>query len=254
MFSSSGAHPSSRTSSHSFLDPSGLDFDLPPTQPPGASSHITTIPEAEEEDDTDYVHVPSDRTSYSEKHGAFQNPGQAVSIPEDPTWSYSSEASESHHHQYATAPPTLSQTFSTSSQQASPQQQPMRYQYPRTRSGQFSASGSSAALPLYASRTQRIRSGQSSSLDQGGKTFFRGPSLGSGSSGVGGSSDSDDDDEGHFVGGSGLRDRMSQRFSTLRSRRGRAWYRSRELQIVGGICVLSLIVRLWHIGYPTSVV
>lgn len=126
----------------------------------------------------------------------------------------------------------------------------MRYQYPRTRSGQFSASGSSTGLPLYASRTQRIRNGQVTPSDQGGKSILRGPSS------VGGydTSSSDTDDEGHFVGGSGLKDRMSKRFSTLRSRRRGAWYRSRELQIVAGICVLSLIVRLWRLGYPTSVV
>lgn len=248
MFSSSGAHPSSRSSSHSFLDPSGLDFDLPPAQPSGAANHITTIPEAEEEDDTDYVHVHANRTSshsYSEKHTFIQSHGQhAVAISEDSTWSHSSGASDS----YPPTSPPRSLASSPPPQQSSPQQQhpPMRYQYPRTRSGQFTTGGASTGLPLYASRTQRMRSGQSSSLDQGGQTIFRGPSLSS-------SSSDSENDEGHFVGGSGLKDRMSKRFSTLRTRRG-AWYRSRESYIVGGICVLSLIVRLWHIGYPTSVV
>ncbi|KAG0204711.1 hypothetical protein BGX28_003416 [Mortierella sp. GBA30] len=110
-----------------------------------------------------------------------------------------------------------------------------------------------------------MRNGHSSSLDQSGKPIFRGPQtrLGSGG-GIGGlssSSSGSDDDEDYFVGGRGGGGTggngiggMGKRFSTFRSRRGRPWYQSRELRIVGVICLLSLIVRLWHIGYPTSVV
>ncbi|ORZ26890.1 Dolichyl-phosphate-mannose-protein mannosyltransferase-domain-containing protein [Lobosporangium transversale] len=47
---------------------------------------------------------------------------------------------------------------------------------------------------------------------------------------------------------------MNKRFATFRSRRSRVWYRSREFLIVMAICIVSLIVRLWRIGYPSSVV
>ncbi|KAF9953322.1 hypothetical protein BGZ72_005510, partial [Mortierella alpina] len=43
-------------------------------------------------------------------------------------------------------------------------------------------------------------------------------------------------------------------FVKFSSRRSLAWYQSLELQIVSAITVLALIVRLWAIGYPTSVV
>ncbi|ORZ14249.1 dolichyl-phosphate-mannose--protein mannosyltransferase [Lobosporangium transversale] len=43
-------------------------------------------------------------------------------------------------------------------------------------------------------------------------------------------------------------------FARFRSRRSLPWYQSRELQIVLAITALALIVRLWAIGYPTSVV
>ncbi|KAF9937993.1 hypothetical protein BGZ67_000632 [Mortierella alpina] len=43
-------------------------------------------------------------------------------------------------------------------------------------------------------------------------------------------------------------------FAKFSSRRSLAWYQSLELQIVGAITVLALVVRLWAIGYPTSVV
>ncbi|GJJ68654.1 dolichyl-phosphate-mannose-protein mannosyltransferase [Entomortierella parvispora] len=42
--------------------------------------------------------------------------------------------------------------------------------------------------------------------------------------------------------------------SKFRTRRSLPWYQSRELQIVGAITVLAAVVRLWAIGYPTSVV
>lgn len=43
-------------------------------------------------------------------------------------------------------------------------------------------------------------------------------------------------------------------FARFRSRRSLAWYQNRELLIVLAITVLALVVRLWAIGYPTSVV
>lgn len=46
----------------------------------------------------------------------------------------------------------------------------------------------------------------------------------------------------------------SSRFTKFKSRRSLPWYQSRELQIVGAITLLSFIVRLWAIDYPTSVV
>ncbi|KAI8594301.1 Dolichyl-phosphate-mannose-protein mannosyltransferase-domain-containing protein [Dissophora ornata] len=206
---------------------------------------------------------------YSENHGQFHtHPPAAV---HDHSTAYAHSSISLDHHQYSSSSSSYAVTEPSRSlasspspsspyyspQQPSPQQQQQqqqtRYQYPRTRSGQFSGTGSPAALPLYASRTQRMRNGQSSSLDQSGNPIFRGPQPRISSLGIGGlssSSSGSDDDEGHFVGGSG----MSKRFSTLRSRRGRSWYRKREIQIVAVICVVSLIVRLWHIGYPTSVV
>ncbi len=43
-------------------------------------------------------------------------------------------------------------------------------------------------------------------------------------------------------------------FAKFSSRRSLAWYHSLELQIVCAITVVALVVRLWAIGYPTSVV
>jgi len=47
---------------------------------------------------------------------------------------------------------------------------------------------------------------------------------------------------------------MDHNHSKFRSRQSLPWYQSRELQIVGAITVLAAVVRLWAIGYPTSVV
>ncbi|KAF9927583.1 hypothetical protein FBU30_003048 [Linnemannia zychae] len=49
-------------------------------------------------------------------------------------------------------------------------------------------------------------------------------------------------------------DEDNSQFTKFKSRRSLPWYRSRELQIVGGITMLAFIVRLWAIDYPTSVV
>ncbi|KAF9986427.1 hypothetical protein BGZ75_001816 [Mortierella antarctica] len=279
MFTTSSSSSSSssqpRATALSFLDP--LDLDLPP---PNSSNPITTIHEADEEDDPDYIHIHQNRRPistaassaaaypYSEKQGFSAPPIQRdhtsldhyehprhASIPFEP------------HHSYTVTPPSRSLASSPSlpsphysPQQLPPQPQPpTRYQYPRTRSSQFNTGGSAGGgLPLYASRTQRMRNGHSSSLDQSGKPIFRGPQtrLSSGGLSSSSSSGSDDDDE-YFVGGrggAGAGGGMGKRFSTFRGRRGRPWYQSRELQIVGAICFLALVVRLWHIGYPTSVV
>ncbi|KAF9923312.1 hypothetical protein FBU30_006633 [Linnemannia zychae] len=270
MFTSSGPYTTQRsTSSHSFLDPSGLDLDLPPAQSANSHNHITTIHEDSEEEEADYVNIHSSRQSaasgnyYGNRH------------TNDFTYPYSEKAGDStvygfdqqypsqyHAYPLTDTPPTRSLTSSPSlptSQYYSPGQQPpqpqppTRYQYPRTRSGQFNGNGSAAGLPLYASRTQRMRNGQSTSLDHSGKPIFRGPQPRISSIGIGGiSSSSDSDDDDIFSGGQGRG--ISKRFSVFKNRRSRPWYKSRELHIVLGICVLSLIVRLWHIGYPTSVV
>ncbi|KAF9094891.1 hypothetical protein BGX27_001362 [Mortierella sp. AM989] len=210
MFSSTGSQSSSRTASHSFLDSSGLDFDLPPAQPTNASSHITTIHEADEEDETDFVHIHRSASSayhYPEKHPY----NDQVPMKENPTMQHTSIPFD--HHQtpsQSLASSPLAPSPYNSPQQPLPQQQPpTRYQYPRARSTQLSGNGGPpAGLPLYASRTQRLRNGHSSSLDQGGKTVYRGSQPRISSSGIGGlsSSDSgsDDDDEGfdevHFGG------------------------------------------------------
>ncbi|KAF9537425.1 hypothetical protein EC957_008293 [Mortierella hygrophila] len=296
MFSSSGSYSSNSsqtnsrsTSSHSFLDPSGLDFDLPPAQPANPSNHITTIHEDSEEEEADYIHIhPSRRpmaSNYSNNSNHANSNGDGHTN-EHSSYPYSEKsngypptAGDSavygfdqhypHQHQaypFADTPPTRSLTSSPSlpaspyyspGQQPPQQQPPTRYQYPRTRSGPLNGNGSAAGLPLYASRTQRMRNGQSTSLDHSGKPIFRGPQPRISSGGIGGLSSSDsDDDEDFFVGGQGGAGRggLSKRFSVFKNRRGRPWYKSRELHIVLGICVLSLIVRLWHIGYPTSVV
>ncbi|KAF9909488.1 hypothetical protein EC991_008470 [Linnemannia zychae] len=49
-------------------------------------------------------------------------------------------------------------------------------------------------------------------------------------------------------------DNDNSRFTKFKSRRSLPWYQSRELQIVSAITLLSFIVRLWAIDYPTSVV
>ncbi|KAI1302081.1 hypothetical protein EDD11_005752 [Mortierella claussenii] len=49
-------------------------------------------------------------------------------------------------------------------------------------------------------------------------------------------------------------DRDHSQFTKFKSRRSLSWYQSRELQIVLAITALALVVRLWAIGYPTSVV
>ncbi|KAK3815669.1 MAG: hypothetical protein J3R72DRAFT_461525 [Linnemannia gamsii] len=291
MFTSSGSSYSSNshsrsTSSHSFLDPSGFDLDLPPEQPANPPNHITTIHEDSEEEEADYIHINPVRhpmasngngngnghTSehpypYSEKsHGAYP---PAAGAGDSAVYGFDQHYPQQYHaYPFADTPPTRSLTSSPSlpaspyyspGQQPPQPQPPTRYQYPRTRSGQLSGNGSAAGLPLYASRTQRMRNGQSSSIDHSGKPIFRGPQPRISSAGIGGLSSSDsDDDEDVFVGGQGggggRGSGMNKRFSVFRSRRGRPWYMSRELHIVLGICVLSLIVRLWHIGYPTSVV
>ncbi|KAG0259714.1 hypothetical protein BGZ95_004598, partial [Linnemannia exigua] len=299
MFTSSGSSYTSNshsrsTSSHSFLDPSGFDLDLPPAQPANPPNHITTIHEDSEEEEADYIHIhPARRPMasnyngnghtnsngngnghmsehsypYSEKpHGEYP---PVAGAGDSAVYGFDQHYPQQYHaYPFADTPPTRSLTSSPSlpaspyyspGQQPPQPQPPTRYQYPRTRSGQPNGNGSAVGLPLYASRTQRMRNGQSSSLDHSGKPIFRGlqPRISSG--GIGGLSSSDsDDDEDVFVGGhgggGGRGSGMSKRFSVFRSRRGRPWYKSRELHIVLGLCVLSLIVRLWHIGYPTSVV
>ncbi|KAF9168129.1 hypothetical protein DFQ26_001305 [Actinomortierella ambigua] len=229
-----------------YFNPGGIDFDLPPAHPPHHQIHITTI---EEEDESEYIQISSHDTSTPVR-----------SVTASPALSFDPSASPD-----ATAlsdPPT-------------PQQQPTRY--PRTRH----SLNSNTPLPLYSSRTQRMRNGSSSSVDQTGKPVYRGfgprttsdgvvdddlhgTTSAAAAAGVGGStvryhrsynnnSDSDDDAEGYFVGNHHVRS-GHHRYPGFRSRRGLPWYKHRETQIVGSILVMSLIVRLWKIGYPTSVV
>jgi hypothetical protein len=206
-------------------------------------------------------HMSEHSYQYSEK-----SIGYPPATGDSATYGFDQHYPQQYHaYAFADTPPTRSLTSSPSlpaspyyspGQQPPQQQPPTRYQYPRTRSGQFSGNGPAAGLPLYASRTQRMRNGQSTSLDHSGKPIFRGPQPRISSGGIGGLSSSDSDDEDFFIGGQGGAGRggLSKRFSVFRNRRGRPWYKSRELHIILGICLLSLIVRLWHIGYPTSVV
>ncbi|CAO3571688.1 unnamed protein product [Mortierella alpina] len=83
MFSSSSSSSQPRTAAHSFLDP--LDLDLPP---PSSTNPITTIHEADEEDDPEYIHIRQHRIPisassssaaaypYSEKQGLAALPIQ----------------------------------------------------------------------------------------------------------------------------------------------------------------------------------
>ncbi|KAG0024937.1 hypothetical protein BGZ81_007538 [Podila clonocystis] len=266
MFSTNTSSTSSRTSSHSFLDPSALDFDLPPANPP---NHITTIHEDSEEEEADYIHIHANQPCHHQEHHHHYHAQQQPSPA-----SYD----EKHHHingsipfdnSYPSTPPNRSAAASPAlpsypspyytPPQQSPaqyqQQQQTRYQYPRTRSGQASGGlGQPTGLPLYASRTQRMRNGHSSSVDQSGKPVFRGPQprISNGIGGLSSGSDSDEDAD-YFIGGRGAGG-IGHRLSSFRSRRGLPWYQSREIKIVGAILFFSLVVRLWKIGYPTSVV
>lgn len=264
MFSStSSSSTSSRTSSHSFLDPSALDFDLPPANPP---NHITTIHEDSEEEEADYIHIHANQHYHHQEQHPHHHHHHHHFPQQQP-----SPREENHHgsipfDSYPSTPPNRSAAASpalpsypspyyTPPQQSPQHQQQTRYQYPRTRSGQANGNGPGpTGLPLYASRTQRMRNGHSSSVDQSGKPIFRGPQPRISSNGIGGlSSGSDSDDEGYIIGGRGAGG-IGHRLSSFRSRRGMPWYQSRELKIVGAILFFSLVVRLWKIGYPTSVV
>ncbi|KAF9977297.1 hypothetical protein BGZ73_006446 [Actinomortierella ambigua] len=249
FFSSSNysSYSSNTADNGNYFNPGGIDFDLPPAHPPHHQINITTI---EEEDESEYIQIPP-----------YDNSTPVRSVTASPALSFDPSASPE-----ATA---LGDP---------PQQQPTRY--PRTRH----SLNSSTPLPLYSSRTQRMRNGTSSSVDQSGKPVYRGfgtrtnslgdngaeddrngptsgsaaPTAESGGSNVRyhrshSNSDSDDDAESYFVGNHHVRS-GHHRHPGFRSRRGLPWYKHRETQIMGAILVMALIVRLWKIGYPTSVV
>ncbi|KAG0043775.1 hypothetical protein BGZ83_011051 [Gryganskiella cystojenkinii] len=297
MYSSSRA--SSRTSSHTFLDPSGLDFDLPSDQLP--TNHITTIPEDDQEDsEADYVHIRGPYAHALAHAERRQDPYYAappVAIQDEGQPGPYAGTGGHFYGDNNTPNRSLTSSPALPSSYYSPNQQPPqpRYQYPRTRisgngsgtaaggglggggGGAGGGGGGGGGLPLYASRTQRMQRNSfnnntatalsngymngSSALDQSGKPIFRGPALTQpriSSGGIGGlsssSDDSDEGDEAYFIGGRRAHAGIHKRISSFRSRRGRPWYKHRQVQIVGAICVLSLIVRLWGIGYPSSVV
>ncbi|KAF9344941.1 hypothetical protein BGX26_003730 [Mortierella sp. AD094] len=49
-------------------------------------------------------------------------------------------------------------------------------------------------------------------------------------------------------------DQDRSQFTDFKNRRSLPWYQSRDLQIVTVITILAFVVRLWALGYPTSVV
>ncbi|KAF9104382.1 hypothetical protein BGX29_001976 [Mortierella sp. GBA35] len=110
-----------------------------------------------------------------------------------------------------------------------------------------------------------MRNGHSSAVNQTGVPVYRG-TQGRGSSladsTVADNTDSTrhsldenrEHDHGKVVYSKANDSEDSSRFTKFKSRRSLPWYQSRELQIVGAITLLSLVVRLWAIDYPTSVV
>ncbi|KAF9408717.1 hypothetical protein BGZ94_002217 [Podila epigama] len=285
--STSSTSSSSRTSSHSFLDPSALDFDLPPSAP---TNHITTIHEDSEEDEEEagYIHIHGAQ-AHSLAHHHHHHHNNSDNKHNNPIAFDSSAYPSTPPARSATASPgphTYPSPYYTPPQGMSPlnaQSQQTRYQYPRTRSGQsvndnfhngYNVNNdnnnnnnnnshhpnnnnsnnngtlgqpASSSLPLYASRTQRMRNGHSSSVDASGKPIFRGLHSSRSIGGFSSSGSDDDEDDG----GASL---VGHRLSSFRRRRGIPWYKSRELKILGCILFFSVVVRLWHIGYPTSVV
>jgi dolichyl-phosphate-mannose-protein mannosyltransferase len=108
-----------------------------------------------------------------------------------------------------------------------------------------------------------MRNGHSSAVDQTGVPVYRGSHAARGSSLVGNSSittdsrQSLDESREHHNHGKVVYSNDNEdsgQFTKFKSRRSLPWYQSRELQVVGAITLLSLIVRLWAIDYPTSVV
>lgn len=108
-----------------------------------------------------------------------------------------------------------------------------------------------------------MRNGHSSAVDQTGVPVYRGSqaargsSLNDNNSTTTDSRQSLDESREHYNHSKVVHpnnNEDSSRFTKFKSRRSLPWYRSRELQIVGAITLLSFIVRLWAIDYPTSVV
>ncbi|KAF9189866.1 Protein O-mannosyl-transferase 1 [Haplosporangium sp. Z 767] len=106
-----------------------------------------------------------------------------------------------------------------------------------------------------------MRNGTSSAVDHPGAPVYRGPSHPRTSSTEGvdklnnnNSRNSLDEQRDKSDKHSYDDDEDASQFIKFKSRRSLAWYQSRELQIVSAITALALVVRLWAIGYPTSVV
>lgn len=112
-----------------------------------------------------------------------------------------------------------------------------------------------------------MRNGSSSAVDQTGVPVYRGPATPRTSSRdtMENSNPVHNHNDADLKARSSLdasRDKMYAKdddesdrgHSKFKSRRSLPWYQSRELQIVGAITALAAVVRLWAIGYPTSVV
>ncbi|KAG0305352.1 hypothetical protein BGZ98_004259 [Dissophora globulifera] len=112
-----------------------------------------------------------------------------------------------------------------------------------------------------------MNNGTSSAVDQATGPVFRGPPARTSSKGTMGQDPLQE--ASHDATGTGnrtsldeKRDKINTRypgedhsqFAKFKSRRSLAWYQDQELQVVGVITAVALVVRLWAIGYPTSVV
>ncbi|KAG0069122.1 hypothetical protein BGZ92_004755, partial [Podila epicladia] len=117
-----------------------------------------------------------------------------------------------------------------------------------------------------------MRNGTSSAVDQTGIPIYRGthPRISSmndtnsshehsndhhrNNSSNGTNDDDTNDIKGFNKKNLDLDDNTSGHVAKSKSRRSTPWYRSRDLQTITAITTLALVVRLWAIGYPTSVV
>ncbi|KAF9428432.1 hypothetical protein BGZ94_002415 [Podila epigama] len=110
-----------------------------------------------------------------------------------------------------------------------------------------------------------MRNGTSSAVDQSGIPIYRGTQPRRGShpeitSHVSANQDQDDvyyDQANENLSSKKIHhglDDDSERVTKPRIRRGQAWYQSRDLQVSTALTLLALVVRLWAIGFPDSVV
>lgn len=117
-----------------------------------------------------------------------------------------------------------------------------------------------------------MRNGTSSAVDQTGIPVYRGTHLRTSSLNDKNSSQEHANDHHHNNSSNGTNDddtndikgfnkknlnldeNTSGHVAKSKIRRSTPWYQSRDMQTITAITALALVVRLWAIGYPTSVV